>query len=199
MEVNRNYEVTRFSQIDPGGVMIATITQKQIVHGMKAFRLGKDDDRDEYFVTLGPFTTDFDDPQPTAYDSQMINDDPVLDISEHCCFVPSLNPEDVSFENPDAVEGVGSVFILEDKTYLGIRFCTRSVSWTTKYLDLSSGQIVRTIEHDRCYLTRGWAIEDPDQDNGHPRVGLSLPTFPQSGTDSHGVREPLSERSKGGA
>ena len=163
MQTDRDYGLKQFNQADYGSLLIATIAQKGIVRGLKAFATD-DKDRVDYFVTLGPLTEyEGKGKVPAVYDPIALRNRPVVDITNSCRFLPSLAPNDILPELPSTANSLGLAFLLEDSILLGVRFSTGGGSWSTSYLNMETGELLPQIEHDHVYATRRWRLVSTSQ------------------------------------
>lgn len=160
MKVRAEGKIVDFAQLEPGSVFIADLHRNQVVRMMKAFVRREDGvRRDDMLVTIGPFTKD-DSAAPGIYDPRVLNGRPVLDLSDSCDFLPSLNPTDFLAEPPSYLDqqAHGVVFIAEDEVLLAAQNHRGGARLPTGLLDVSSGEVILQLNHDRFFATRRWQL-----------------------------------------
>lgn len=162
MQIDRNFQLKRFDQVDHGCLLVGTIARKHVVRGMKAFRTLGDGKQLDFFVTLGPFSPD-ERGFPHVYEPVALRNCPVLDISDYCRLSPSLAVVDLLPELPSTRDSPGIMFLLEDRALLGVKWLNGDSSWLSVLLNLDTGELVDRIEHDRVFATRRWSLVGTDR------------------------------------
>ena len=160
MKVDAKGKIVDLAQLEPGSIFITDLNRDQMVRMMKAFvRRENGHRRNDLLVTIGPFTED-DKGVPGIYEPRVLGDQPVLDISAFCYFLPSLDTADLiakpsSYRDPNTH---GVAFVTDETVLLAARNHGGAPRVSTGFLDVASGELTFMLNHDRFFATRRWQL-----------------------------------------
>ncbi len=162
MKIHGNLTVGQVGDLAFGQVLITQLGD-DLVRGIKAYYLGEDGERHEFFVTVGPFVREHGH-RPVVYLGEDVAESLAIDVTEHCQIKPSLLPQDISSEPPKGDDGVGMLLVGSNRSLLKAANFGRAGGAQVSYLNLESGEL-SDLPDDRFVALRRWSVE-ADADGG---------------------------------
>ncbi len=156
MTVKQLFRIKQFRDINDGDLFIGRLGDGAVIHAIKAFLPGEDDDPPKPFiVSVGPFANG---DQPTIYEASILRASPVLDVSSYYSFTPSLASADLEGLNGYAERDLlGKVVLLDQGMYLGAMY--RRVM-QLGFLNVESGALaVNRLPGEPAMVSSRWRIE----------------------------------------
>ncbi len=166
MQVDRPFELKSFAQLGYGTLFVGILGQRHVIRGIKAYSPSGIEDREDFFVTVGPFATESGS-FPVLYHPNALHDKPVLVLEGRYQILPSLAPDDIMVDLPAAKYARGVLLLGEDCVLLGVANVGTEGAWNLCYLNPGTGEIMAPPLHPRFIATRGWRLIGPG-DGGEP-------------------------------
>lgn len=161
MKIEPTLKSSSFAEAANGSVLLATIREREIVQGVKAFHVGSDGAPSAFFVTIGPFFEEHG-PRPIVYSADDIGTDMVIDTSLQTRLTYSLRPEDLEVKSPEAAAAnptIGELLFTRDKDVLTVANFGRAGPADLAYLDLESGELSDLPAGPQFFSLSQWRVE----------------------------------------
>ena len=162
MKIHSNVNVGPVSDLAYGQVLITQLGD-DLVRGLKAYHIGEDGERNDFFVTVGPFVREHGH-RPVVYLGEDVAASVAIDVTEHCLIKPSFLPQDISSEPPKGDEGVGTLLIGSKQSLLKAANFGRAGAGQVAYLNLANGEL-SDLPDDKFVALQRWSVE-ADSDGG---------------------------------
>ncbi len=160
MNVEQEFPTKRFAEADHGALLNVMFGRSKVVRGLKAFHVGENGERNDFFVSIGPFLAEHGE-RPVVYAPSDLSEEHVLDVTGSFRIQPSLTAGDLGVDHVSAEEPMGTLLLDENRTYMRVANFGRAGPHQFAYLDLSSGEIVTLDAEDSFLATRRWRIVGP--------------------------------------
>ncbi len=160
MNVEQEFPTKRFAEAEHGALLNVMFGRSKVVRGLKAFHVGENGERSDFFVSIGPFLTEHGE-RPVVYAPTDLSEEHVLDVTGSFRIQPSLTAGDLGVDHVSAEEPMGALLLDENRTYMRVANFGRAGPQQFAYLDLASGEIVSLGENDSFLATRRWRIVGP--------------------------------------